>query len=97
MSSAISHQLPKYDEEEDDEEQGEEFMFDDSTDEEKALEDVTSECITPVCVPKNDNNEASGAVATDCTQHFKHPSPAGPESIVASIPTTGNSFLDCSI
>ncbi|XP_017160124.1 rho guanine nucleotide exchange factor 10-like protein [Poecilia reticulata] len=88
MSSTISHQPPKDDEEEDDEEQGEEFMFDDSTDEEKAQEDITSECITPVCVPKPDNNEASDAVAADGTQLFKPPPPAGPERIVASSLTT---------
>ncbi|XP_014888668.1 rho guanine nucleotide exchange factor 10-like protein isoform X1 [Poecilia latipinna] len=88
MSSTVSHQPPKDDDEEDNEEQGEEFMFDDSTDEEKAQEDVSSERVTPVCVPKPDNNEASGAVAADGTQLFKPPPPAGPESIVASSPTT---------
>lgn len=39
MSTATSRQPPKDDEEEEDEEQGEEFEFDDSTDEEKTLED----------------------------------------------------------
>ncbi|KAM4741361.1 rho guanine nucleotide exchange factor 10-like protein isoform 3-T3 [Anableps anableps] len=86
MSATISHQPPKDDEEEDDEEQGEEFMFDDTTDEDKAQEDIPSECITPVHVSKND--EASASVAADGTQLFKSPPPAGPESSVASIRTT---------
>lgn len=97
MSATISHQPPKDAEEEDDEEQGEEFTFDDSTDEEKAQGDTISECITPVNVSKNDHNEASGAVAEDDTQLCKSTPPVGPESLVASIPTTGNSFLDFSI
>lgn len=87
MSATISHQPPKDAEEEDDEEQGEEFMFDDSTDEEKPQEDTILECITPANVSKNYPNEAAGAVAEDDTQLFKSTPPAGPESLVASIPT----------
>ncbi|KAK5611280.1 guanine nucleotide exchange factor 10-like protein [Crenichthys baileyi] len=66
-------------------------MFDDSTDEEKSREDskdISSECITPVHVPKNDYNEASGAVAADGTQLIKSSPPAESQSIVASVPTS---------
>ncbi|XP_047203155.1 rho guanine nucleotide exchange factor 10-like protein isoform X4 [Girardinichthys multiradiatus] len=90
MSAAISHQPPKDDEEEDDE-QGEEFMFDGSTNEEKSQEDskdISSECITPVHVPKHDHNEASGAVAADGAQLIKSSPPAESQSIVASVPTS---------
>ncbi|MEQ2310521.1 hypothetical protein AMECASPLE_009829 [Ameca splendens] len=90
MSAAISHQPPKDDEEEDDE-QGEEFMFDGSTNEEKSQEDskdISSECITPVHVPKNDHNEPSGAVAADGAQLIKSSPPAESQSIVASVPTS---------
>lgn len=98
MSAMMSHQPPKEDEEEDDEEQGEEFVFEDSEDEEKTLEDckaITSDCVELSPTSKNESSEPPGGVlqrAADSTQLIKSAPPAGPESTTASNPSTGNSF-----
>lgn len=102
MSALMSHQPTKEDEEEDDEEQGEEFVFEDSEDEDKALEDskdskdITADCVELSQTSKNESSETPGGVlqrAADSSQLIKSPPPAGPESTAASNPSTGNSFL----
>nr|XP_020447487.1 rho guanine nucleotide exchange factor 10-like protein [Monopterus albus] len=87
MSTVISLQPPKENEEEDeDEEQGEEFVFDDSTDEEKHQEDskgIGSDSVRSVHVSKNEDSETSDSVSQTPTDSTQLP-PAGQED---SIPT----------
>ncbi|XP_041813379.1 rho guanine nucleotide exchange factor 10-like protein isoform X1 [Chelmon rostratus] len=96
MSTVMSQQLPKEDEEEEDEEQGEEFVFEDSTDEEKLQEDskgISSDS-RPAQLSTKEGSETSDSAAqtgTDSTPHVRSSPPAGQEGIstkdVASIST----------
>ncbi|XP_018535020.1 rho guanine nucleotide exchange factor 10-like protein isoform X1 [Lates calcarifer] len=85
MSTVLSQQPPKEDEEEDDEEQGEEFVFEDSTDEEKLQEDskgISLDCVSSVHMSKKVDTEASDSVSQtvkDKTQLPKISPPAGQE------------------
>ncbi|XP_044037919.1 rho guanine nucleotide exchange factor 10-like protein isoform X1 [Siniperca chuatsi] len=75
MSTVMSQQPPKEDEEEEDEEQGEEFLFEDSTDEEKVQEDskgIGSDSV------RSDQMSQTGA---DSTQLLRTSPPAGQEGI----------------
>ncbi|XP_040889834.1 rho guanine nucleotide exchange factor 10-like protein isoform X3 [Toxotes jaculatrix] len=87
MSTVMSQQPPKDDEEEEDEEQGEEFVFEDSMDEEKPQEDskgISSDCVSSVQVSKKEHSETSGNVletVTDNPQLPKTSPPAGQEGI----------------
>ncbi|XP_029990135.1 rho guanine nucleotide exchange factor 10-like protein isoform X3 [Sphaeramia orbicularis] len=67
MSTVMSQQPPKEDEEEEDEEQGEEFVFEDSTDEEKPQEESKgsiSESVGSVQSPKTQTNDTSDILQT---------------------------------
>ncbi|KAM4588604.1 rho guanine nucleotide exchange factor 10-like protein isoform 1-T1 [Odontesthes bonariensis] len=95
MSTMTPHQPPKEDEDEDDDEQGEEFVFEDSTDEEKPMKDSKENIPQYAQVLKKENNEAPAAVsltATESTQLPESSPPAGPGRIttsdVVSIPNT---------
>ncbi|XP_069567386.1 rho guanine nucleotide exchange factor 10-like protein isoform X1 [Brachyistius frenatus] len=98
MSTMMSQQPPKEDAEEEEEEKGEEFVFDDSTDEERLQEDgkgISLDSATPVQPPKKEDSETSGSLSspvTDGTQPLKTSPPAGQEDIVpkdvASVPAT---------
>ncbi|KAM7422045.1 hypothetical protein PAMA_010230 [Pampus argenteus] len=71
MSTVMSQQPPKEDEEEDDEEQGEEFVFEDSTDEEKLQEDSKGtgpDTARAVQLSKKEDSEAS-----DSTKQLSRP------------------------
>ncbi|XP_062271880.1 rho guanine nucleotide exchange factor 10-like protein isoform X2 [Scomber scombrus] len=88
MSAVITQQPPKEDEEEEEEEQGEEFVFEDSTDEEKLQEDskgVGPESAKPVQMSKKEDSVTSDNVSqtvTDSTQQLSKPlPPAGQEEI----------------
>lgn len=104
MSTVMSQQPPKEDEEEEDEEQGEEFLFEDSTDEEKLQEDskgISPDSVQSVQLSKKEDSETSGSVSqtgTDSTQLLHRTSPpAGQEDTptkdVASISTAGNTII----
>ncbi|XP_051270582.1 rho guanine nucleotide exchange factor 10-like protein isoform X2 [Dicentrarchus labrax] len=89
MSTVMSQQPPKEDEEEEDEEQGEEFLFEDSTDEDKLQEDskgISSDSVKSVPLSKKEGSETS-----DSTQLHTTSPPAGQEGIstkdVTSVPT----------
>ncbi|KAM7401713.1 hypothetical protein PAMP_017008 [Pampus punctatissimus] len=79
MSTVMSQQPPKEDEEEDDEEQGEEFVFEDSTDEEKLQEDnkgTDTDSARAVQLSKKENSEASvnvSHIVTDSTKQLSRP------------------------
>ncbi|XP_026162721.1 rho guanine nucleotide exchange factor 10-like protein isoform X2 [Mastacembelus armatus] len=98
MSTVISQQPLKEDEEEEDEEQGEGFTFEDSADEEKLQEDskgIGSDSVSSVHVSKNKDNERSDTpshTVQDSTQPSETLPPAGQEGIptsnLASISTT---------
>lgn len=101
MSTVLSQQPPKEDEEEDDEEQGEEFVFEDSTDEEKLQEDskgISLDCVSSVHMSKKVDIEASDSVSQtvkDKTQLPKISPPAGQEGNPTkdlSISAAGNTF-----
>ncbi|XP_040015692.1 rho guanine nucleotide exchange factor 10-like protein isoform X2 [Xiphias gladius] len=63
MSTVMSQQPPKEDEEEEDEDQGEEFVFEDSTDEEKLPED--SKGSSPDCVSSVQVSQKEDSVTSD--------------------------------
>lgn len=102
MSTVMSQQPPKEDEEDEDEEQGEEFLFEDSTDEEKLQEDskgIGSDSVKSVQLSKKEDSKTSDSVShtgTDSTQLTRTLPPAGQEGVptneVASISTAGNTF-----
>lgn len=88
MSNVMSQQPPKEDEEEEDEEQGEEFVFEDSADEEKLQEDskgVGPDSARPVQLSKKEGSVTSDGVSqtvTDSTQQLPGSlPPAGKEEI----------------
>ncbi|KAM6927256.1 rho guanine nucleotide exchange factor 10-like protein [Xenentodon cancila] len=86
MSDMLPQQPIKNNEEEDDEEQGEEFVFEDSEDEEKTLEDgknIPSDCAGPVHVSKKEETETSGGVSATPPQLPKSSTPAGAEGATA--------------
>ncbi|XP_041836684.1 rho guanine nucleotide exchange factor 10-like protein isoform X2 [Melanotaenia boesemani] len=89
MSTTMSHQPPKDDEEEEDE-QGEEFVFEDSTDEEKTLEgskDIVSDCDKPVQVSNKEDSETPAGVSEEASvtsQLPKSPSPVSSERITTN-------------
>lgn len=87
MSTVMSHQPLKQDGEDDDEEEGEEFVFDDSTDEEKPGEESTGvslDCVTSLQASEK-NKETSDVVTNgDKTQLSPQTSPsAGQEDVTA--------------
>ncbi|XP_035517756.1 rho guanine nucleotide exchange factor 10-like protein isoform X1 [Morone saxatilis] len=89
MSTVMSQQPPKEDEEEEDEEQGEEFLFEDSTDEDKLQEDskgISSDSVKSVQLSKKEGSETS-----DSTQLHTTSPTAGQGDIstkdVTSVPT----------
>lgn len=94
MSTVISQQPPKEDEEEEDEEQGEEFVFEDSAEEDKLQAD--SKGISSV---QRSTQEDSGTGSQDTSQLPKSSPPAGQEDVpnkdVASTSTEGNGCLFC--
>lgn len=99
MSTVMSQQPLKEDEEEEDEEQGEEFIFEDSADDEKPQEDskgVGPDNAIPVQLSKKEGSETSDSVSravTDSTQLPRPLPPQGQEEIptkdVTSFPTAG--------
>ncbi|XP_045888409.1 rho guanine nucleotide exchange factor 10-like protein isoform X4 [Micropterus dolomieu] len=94
MSTVMSQQPPKEDEEEEDEERGEEFLFDDSMDEEKLQEDSKGTGSVRSDQSKKEDRQTSDSVpqtGTDSTQLLRTSPSAGQEDIptkdVASIST----------
>ncbi|XP_053300582.1 nucleolin [Pleuronectes platessa] len=92
MSTVMSQPRPKEDEEEEEEEQGEEFVFDDSTDEEKPEEDskgIRLDCVSSVQVSKKkEDSGTSGNVSQTITDGTKLPEtspPAGQEGISTEV------------
>lgn len=102
MSTVMSQQPPKEEEEEEEEEQGEEFLFEDSTDEEKLQEDskgISSDSVRSVQLPKKEDSESSGSVSqtgTDSAHLLRTLPPAGqegtPTTDVASTSEAGNTI-----
>lgn len=103
MSTVMSQPPPKEDEEEDDEEQGEEFVFEDSTDEERPQEDPHRiACDSAAELSKEEartpSDRVSGADVTEEAQHLlAASSPAGQELTkdLTSLCTAGRSFSAC--
>ncbi|XP_038551361.1 rho guanine nucleotide exchange factor 10-like protein isoform X2 [Micropterus salmoides] len=92
MSTVMSQQPPKEDEEEEDEERGEEFLFEDSMDEEKLQEDSKGTGSVRSDQSKKEDRQTSDSVpqtGTDSTQLLRTSPSAGQEDIptkdVASI------------
>lgn len=99
MSTVMSQQPPKEDEEEEDEERGEEFLFEDSMDEEKLQEDSKGTGSVRSDQSKKEDRQTSDSVpqtGTDSTQLLRTSPSAGQEDIptkdVASISPPGNTF-----
>lgn len=96
----MSQQPPKEDEEEEDEEQGEEFVFEDSADEEKLQEDskgVGPDSARPVQLSKKEGSVTSDGVSqtvTDSTQQLPGSlPPAGKEEIpTKDVTSTAGTF-----
>lgn len=98
MSSVVSQQPPKEDEEEEDEELGEEFVFNDTTDEETPQEDTKENGSNPVLSTKHGDSDTQ--TDSDAKPQLTRTSPpAGQEGISTrnSMSTAGNSFSYTSV
>lgn len=95
MSTVMSQQPPKEDEEEEDEEQGEEFTFEDSADEDNVQEDrkgISSRSVQ--------STEKAGSETLEGASRLGASPPPGreggiPTGDVAPIPTAGDTFVHC--
>lgn len=91
----MSQQLLKEDEEEEDEEKGEEFVFEDSDDEEKLREGSDGVGSHPVALTKREGSETAESVsqtsAAGAQSHRRLP-PAGQEG-TGAIFTEGNAVF----
>lgn len=95
MSTVTSQQLPKDDEEEEDEEQGEEFVFEDSDEDEKPQKDTKEIDSIPVCSPESVGSEATESVSQTGTNgiEFQRRSPPAGQEVTDAIFIEGNIFV----